>query len=133
MPFIVLDTDVTSNLYKRNLPADLEDKLKQYEPTITFITAAEMRQWAVVRKWGQARTGALAHWLRMLPVFDSTLRISTTWGDISGRARIVGRPTPHNDTWVAAVCLTHGLPLLTQNVKDFQHFADHEGLKIVTA
>jgi predicted nucleic acid-binding protein len=33
---------------------------------------------------------------------------------------------------VAAVGLSHGLPLATRNVRDFQDFADHHGLVIVT-
>jgi predicted nucleic acid-binding protein len=38
-----------------------------------------------------------------------------------------------NDTWIAACCLAHGVPLATQNVKDFTDFVEHEGLVLVTA
>ena len=43
-----------------------------------------------------------------------------------------GRPRPMNDMWIAAACLTHGLPLATLNVKDFVDFKAHHGLELIT-
>lgn len=43
-----------------------------------------------------------------------------------------GRPRPQNDTWVAGCCVRHGLPLLTLNTKDFDDFALHDGLVLLT-
>jgi predicted nucleic acid-binding protein len=37
-----------------------------------------------------------------------------------------------NDSWIAACALTYGLPLATLNVKDFEDFAEHEGLTLIT-
>jgi predicted nucleic acid-binding protein len=37
-----------------------------------------------------------------------------------------------NDTWIAACCLSEGLPLVTRNVKDFVDFAEHHGLVLIT-
>jgi toxin FitB len=42
-----------------------------------------------------------------------------------------GAPRPVNDTWIAACCLVRDLPLVTLNVKDFNDFADHDGLRII--
>jgi GNAT superfamily N-acetyltransferase len=33
--------------------------------------------------------------------------------------------------WIAATCITEGLPLATLNIKDFEDFAEHEGLRLV--
>ena len=44
-----------------------------------------------------------------------------------------GRPRPMNDSWIAACCLAHGLPLATLNVKDFDDFRRHDGLDLITA
>jgi predicted nucleic acid-binding protein len=46
-------------------------------------------------------------------------------------AKLTGRPRPVNDTWIAACCLVHGLPLATFNMKDYTDFAEHEGLQIL--
>jgi predicted nucleic acid-binding protein len=58
--------------------------------------------------------------------------VARTWGEISARARIRGRPRPQNDTWIAATCLVYGLPLATLNAKDFTDFAEHDGLTLIT-
>jgi len=41
--------------------------------------------------------------------------------------------TPTNDSWIAACCRARGLPLATLNIKDFEDFAEHDGLVLVTA
>jgi predicted nucleic acid-binding protein len=33
--------------------------------------------------------------------------------------------------WVAATCLTYGVPLATLNLMDYQDFADHHGLRLL--
>jgi hypothetical protein len=34
--------------------------------------------------------------------------------------------------WIAACCLTYGLPLATLNVKDYEDCAEYHGLLLVT-
>lgn len=53
-----------------------------------------------------------------------------TWGEFSARATKRGRPRPHNDSWIAACCLNHGLALATLNLKDFDDFRVYEGLSL---
>jgi predicted nucleic acid-binding protein len=36
-----------------------------------------------------------------------------------------------NDMWIAACCLTHGLPLGTLNLKDYAYVKDEHGLRIL--
>jgi predicted nucleic acid-binding protein len=57
--------------------------------------------------------------------------VAPTWGHLSAAAVHRGRPRPVNDMWVAACCLTHDLPLATGNLKDYQDFATHHGLRIL--
>jgi hypothetical protein len=45
------------------------------------------------------------------------------WGEITGRALRAGRPLPANDAWVAACCLSYGVPLATLNTRDFAAIA----------
>jgi predicted nucleic acid-binding protein len=33
--------------------------------------------------------------------------------------------------WVAACCLTHGIPLATLNLKDYKDFDQYHGLRIL--
>ena len=48
-------------------------------------------------------------------------------------ASLRGRPRQVNDTWIAACCLVHGLPLATFNSSDFADFAANEGLQLIDA
>jgi predicted nucleic acid-binding protein len=36
-----------------------------------------------------------------------------------------------NDSWIAACCIEHGLPLLTLNRRDFVELAEHDGLVLL--
>jgi predicted nucleic acid-binding protein len=53
-------------------------------------------------------------------------------GFLSGTGKRSGRTHPINDTWIAACCLTEGLPLATLNTKDYADFATHHGLPLIT-
>ncbi|HEX3778080.1 MAG TPA: type II toxin-antitoxin system VapC family toxin [Pseudonocardiaceae bacterium] len=133
MSRIVLDTDVASLSFKRRLPPSLLARLITAEPAITFVTQGELTKWAVRRSWGTAQQERMDRWLAGIPVLHSTDDIVTVWGEISAYAEKRGRPRPQNDSWIAACCLAYDLPLATLNVKDFQDFAEHEGLRLETS
>lgn len=57
--------------------------------------------------------------------------VAVTWGRLSAAAQLRGRPRPANDMWVAACCLTYDLPLATLNLKDYENFKVHHGLRIL--
>jgi predicted nucleic acid-binding protein len=130
---VVLDTDVASLIIKNRLPASLAAQLAGTQTAITFVTLGELTKWSVRRGWGAQRRTALDRWLTARPVLPGNDEVARTWGEIAGYATKRGRPRPVNDTWVAACCLTFGLPLTTLNVTDFQDFVDHEGLVLITA
>ncbi|HEX3785028.1 MAG TPA: PIN domain-containing protein [Pseudonocardiaceae bacterium] len=133
MSYVVLDTDAMSQSIKERLPANLQARLAGLSTCITFVTYGELTQWSVIRDWGLGRREALALRLAGVPVLHGNTDVARIWGEIAARARRRGRTGPQNDTWIAACCLHYGLPLATLNVKDFQHFADHEHLTLITA
>jgi len=133
MSYVVLDTDVASRILKRQLGGPLSAKLAGATWCATFVTVGELWQWATMRSWGSRTRDELERWLTDVVILDSDSAISQEWGRISGNAYRRGRPRPMNDTWIAACCLVHGLPLATLNLKDFQDFAEHEGLMLIAA
>jgi predicted nucleic acid-binding protein len=42
-----------------------------------------------------------------------------------------GDPRPVNDMWIAACCLAYEAPLATLNLKDYEDFTEHHGLRIL--
>jgi len=129
MEKLIVDTCVVSYLLKKHPFA------KNYLPLlqgkllgISFISAGELYRWPLERGWGERKTvlyeQALKHYV-MLPCDDETCR---WWAKI---AAIKGHPMPHNDAWIAATALRHNTPLVTHNVKDFEHL-EAIGLDLVS-
>lgn len=53
-------------------------------------------------------------------------------GRLAASTQARGAPVSENDIWIAACCLSEGLPLVTRNMKDFVDFAEHHGLVLIT-
>lgn len=131
MQYIVLDTDVASYSIKGRLDSRLTAQLTNYAWCVTFVTVGELWRWADARCWGPQSRDGLRHWLSRVRTVGSDRGVSQTWGRICASASRRGRPRQVNDSWVAACCLSNGLPLATINVKDYEDFADHEGLVLL--
>jgi toxin FitB len=129
---VVLDTDVASLSYKGQLPASLAARLVGQEACVTFVTIGELSRWAEKRRWGTRARTALVDWLGRTIVLPYDERVAWQWGQLSIRAEQRGRTRPINDTWIAACCLVADLPLLTLNRKDFEDFAEHDGLRLIS-
>jgi toxin FitB len=129
---VVIDTDVASVLQKDRAPVWVHRHLTGARVWLTFITVAELSKWAEVRSWGTPARRRLDAWIAHRPVVPYDPDVARTWGRLAGRAQRRGRPRPQNDTWVAACCVRHGLPLVTLNTKDYTDFAEHEGLVLLT-
>ena len=129
---VILDTDVASLLHRHKLAGPLAARLIGREPLITFVTLGELTKWAEIRDWGTHRRNELASWLSGLPVLPGDEAVAQTWGILSAAAARRGRPRPVNDMWIAACCLTHQVPLATLNLKDYQDFTEHHGLRLLS-
>lgn len=78
------------------------------------------------------RLAELTAWKRSVVKLPGDMATAETWGQLAAAARRRARPRPQNDMWIAAACLSRGLPLATRNVKDFLDFAEHHGLVLIT-
>ena len=128
---VVLDTDVASLLQKDRAPSWVERQIVGRRVWLTFIGVAELWKWAEVRSWGEPNRARLDAWIAHRPIIPYDAEVARTWARLSAGAQRRGRPRPQNDTWVAACCIRHGLPLLTLNKKDFRDFAVHSGLSLL--
>lgn len=110
MDAAVLDIDVVSLLHKGTLTGPLATRLIGREPLLTFVTFGELATWAEIRNWGQRRREELTSWLSRIAYCPETRRSTPPGARLSAAAVQRGRPRPVNDMWVAACCLTHGIP-----------------------
>lgn len=128
---VILDTDVASLSHKGKLAGPLAARLIGRRPLITFVTLAELTKWAEIRHWGARSRQELADWVSRILVLPGDDPVAATWGRLAAAAAQRGRPRPVNDMWVAACCLTYDLPLATLNLKDYEDFQIHHGLRIL--
>lgn len=131
MSFVVLDTDVSSRILRDRLTGPLVARLTNQVWCVTFVTVGELWQWADMRSWGMRSRGDLDRWLDSVVVLPYSAGVARTWGRVSAAANRRGRPRQVNDSWIAACCLARDLPLATHNIKDYQDFADYEGLVLL--
>jgi toxin FitB len=130
--YVVLDTDVASLSFRRRLSAAAMARLGGKLWAVTFVTVGEMTQWADLRSWSPRNQGALDAWLSERVLLDAGREVARTWGRLSADGKRRGRVHPINDCWIAATCLTDGLPLATFNTKDFEDIAAHHGLTLIS-
>jgi predicted nucleic acid-binding protein len=128
---VVLDTDTASQSLRRRLHPTMNARLAGRQWCVTFVTVGELTKWTRLRQWGPQRLAELADWMEHVTVLPYDEDVAVRWGVMTADAQLRGRSMPVNDSWIAACCLAHGLPLATLNTKDFQEIADAEGLELV--
>jgi toxin FitB len=96
------------------------------QPCITFVTLGERTQWATLRQWGRRNRDALNHWLDgvfVLPYTDDGPHVGP---DLRIRH-------PPRTSQAGQRLLDRRLrPHLRPAAKDFEDFAEHEGLTLIT-
>ena len=91
---------------------------------VCFQTVAELRLWALIRRWGPARQAQLNALLQRFVVLRYDLTTAQHWAQVTAHRRRLGRPIECGDAWIAASALRHGLALLTHNAKDYAGIPD---------
>lgn len=126
---LLLDTDVASFFFKNDTRSQLyRPYMKDKILVISFVTVAELEQWALERNWGYRRKEELEKYIRHFVVCPFDRNLCHTWAEIRVKGRKKGHPIPFADAWIAATALLHDLPLATHNRK---HYNKIEGLTIV--
>jgi predicted nucleic acid-binding protein len=98
---------------------------------LPFPTVAELATWPERLLWGHSRTEELCEWLNPGRVILGDETVARIWGRIVVAAQRTGSTPPANDAWIAAGCLSYGLPLATLNKRRYQSFADRYGLRLI--
>ena len=63
----------------------------------------------------------MLRWLSDVTVAPYVPPMAIAWAKIMADSRLAGVPTSPQDAWIAATALVHGLPLITNNRRDFEH------------
>ena len=107
MKSAVIDTDVASFL--------LQDR----QWLVSFMTEAELEQWALLASWQAKRLEWLRTFLSRFVIVPSSRDLVLKWAEVMVAARRSGRRLETADGWIAATALLYGSSLLTHNVGDY--------------
>ncbi|BAU14081.1 hypothetical protein LEP3755_46260 [Leptolyngbya sp. NIES-3755] len=130
MSFLLIDTDIVSFIFKGSDYADpYIPLLSGHELALSFMTVAELFQWAILRQWGDRRLAQLEQYLLNYLVIPTDQPLCREWANVRAERQNAGRPISPQDAWIAATALRHDLPLVTHNVKDFR---DIPNLQLIT-
>ena len=117
---VVLDTDLVSFLFKGDSRAKIcVQQLHNREWLISFMTEAELEQWALLANWGVSRVEWLRLFLGRCAIVPSSHDLVLKWAEIMVTARKSGRRIETADAWIAATALLYDAPLLTHNKSDY--------------
>ncbi|RME69534.1 MAG: type II toxin-antitoxin system VapC family toxin [Chloroflexi bacterium] len=132
MNIILLDTNIVSFLYKGDSRAkQYASYLQGQRLAISFMTVAELYQWAAVRRWGAGRKKQLEESLKAnYIILAFNIELCQIWREIRAVRRARGKPISPQDAWIAATALQYKLPLVTHNPADFE---DIQNLEVITA
>jgi tRNA(fMet)-specific endonuclease VapC len=121
MSTVLLDTNIISFLFKDDTRVVAYAPLLQGNRlAISFMTVAELFEWAAVRKWGNLRLTRLEQTLTTYLVVPVDVELCRAWGTLRAQQQAAGKTIAPQDAWIAATALRHGLPLVTHNPSDFQ-------------
>jgi tRNA(fMet)-specific endonuclease VapC len=120
MSLLLVDTDIASFLLKgSDYATPYLPLLSGNELALSFMSVAELFQWAILRQWGDRRLAQLEQSLFQYLVIPSDQPLCQTWANVRAHRQSIGRPISAQDAWIAATALRHDLSLVTHNTKDF--------------
>lgn len=127
---VVLDTDVVSFLFKNDRRAQSYiPHLRERQWLISFMTEAELEQWALLSSWQAKRIAWLRVFLGRFVIVPSSRDLVVKWAEVMVAARRTGRRLETADAWIAATATLYDAPLITHNVNDYLGVP---GLKLIS-
>lgn len=130
MSVLLLDTNIVSILFKpdHGLHHKSFGIVAGHQCFISFMSRGELLLWPRANQWGQPRREELAKHIELCTTLFPDEATCVLWADIMAESRIAGRPMSAADGWVAATARQWDLPLVAQDVRDFEHL---DGLTLI--
>ena len=123
----LLDTDILSNLLKRTPSTVLIAKLASIPPAEQFTSSITLGELIYGAHRLGARSGTLLERLEStlptnLPILPFDASAARIYGEVRADLERLGTPIGDADLRIGAIALSHGLTVVTGNVRHFQRF-----------
>ena len=122
---VMLDTNICIYVIKRH-PQEVIERFRSFavgDIGISVITLAELQYGASKSSQPKRNHEALQQFVSPLRVADFDRRASAVYGDLRPKLERRGRPIGAMDLLIAAHALSLGVPLVTNNEKEFRRVA----------
>ena len=130
MQFVIVDTDVISYAFKRDSRSALyRPHLHGKQLCLSFMTIAELDQWALSHNWGARKKLELALFLQPYIVIESDRELCRQWAVVKDQVQRNGMHIETADAWMAATALLYRIPLISHNRN---HFSRVSGLQLIS-
>lgn len=129
---LAVDTDVFSYLHlKMGRHAEFAALIAGHPLAMPFPVAGELIVLGL-RKWGHRRRTVLAADIATCVLIPSDARVVDQWAALRAPLMSQLKGEGINDLWIAACCLVYDLPIVTNNLADFEKIeAVEPALRIV--
>ena len=123
----------TSRAIFKNSPRAKEFRpfLDGQQPTLAFVSVAELYKWTLKRRWGKKKVERLENSLRRYVIVPYDRDLAWAWARVVATCEDAGRPMAPSDAWIAAAALRHDIPLLTNNLKHYEAAESLCGLRLL--
>ena len=121
MSIILVDTNIASFIFKVSDYAEsYEVFLNGHELALSFMSVAELYQWAFIRKWGDRPIIQLEKYLSNYLIIPTDHLLCQEWAKLRAESQQIGRAISSQDARIASTAIRHNLELVTHNLKDLQ-------------
>ena len=129
---LVVDTDVASFVFKWHpeFAPQYVGIIRGAQLVVSFMTVAEMRQWAQDANWGPRKCDVLEAYLGDFSVLHSDSLLCSTWAAVRSESVRKGHQISSADAWIAATALVLSAPLVTNNPRDYRHLDNLQLLSV---
>lgn len=117
----LLDTNICIYIAK-NRPQEVLERFKRLQPgdvALSAVTYGELSYGASKSRYSAAAQQILHELIMMIPALDVGTDVGDRYGEIRAHLENKGHAIGNNDLWIAAHALVLGVPLVTNNEKEF--------------
>lgn len=114
----MLDTDMC--IYAMSAAPGFQPALPLRDCAISVVVLGELEFGVLRSQHVQRNRAALEHWLVAVQVLEINLDVGLCYGRIRATLTTSGELIGPNDLWIAAHALSLGVPLISNNLREFR-------------
>ncbi len=123
---LILDTNIAIDIL--NGKQDIIKKCFSYYPIyLPIVVCGELLFGALNSSKVEQNIKKYQNFIDDCTVLNTTTTVAVEYANIRKELKKIGRPIPENDIWIAALCISYQIPLVTRD----KHFVNIKKLQLI--